>query len=832
MSVLQSASTNYSEEIKKMGSRKSFIVKVTLILLLLLIMVVITGTYAYRQFTGILEGVSETTRPDARLLTAEALQNDLNDAEISVKSFSLIPDSLFIDQFEKAKNRTFYRLTALHEITHEMTHSSVQLDSLDTLVRTKIKILEDLLLLRDKYRIGKVLRKVMFQVGEDVKKNNSDTSEERNILLRWLFKKDLDLQKEKLGDEISLNALENQVLQIKEEEEIIEAAIKAKEMELIIKDQQISDRIYRMLDDLRKSELKNIARENRAAIEIIDRTKRQIAIFSIAIGLLVLFMAYIFMNYVRGSRRYRKAMNKVKSEAEDLAYTKERFLANMSHEMRTPMNAISGFTEQIAQGPLNKQQREQIEMVQKSADHLLYLINEILDFSKLQANHLELELIGFNPRELITDLKELMRNSVEKKKLHVSVELDDSIPEILLGDPYRLRQILLNLISNAIKFTDEGGIQIRAEAECSDQSSCILKIEVIDTGIGMNQKQLKKVFKEFVQAESSTSRTYGGTGLGLAIVKMLVDLHRGNIKLTSEPRVGTCVELEIPYVVGAEKDLKLKDPTEQIELNISLEGLHILIVDDEVFNRRLLSNILTKYACTFKEATNGKEAIKLAGEEKFDIILMDARMPEINGIKATKIIRKENLKSSQSPIIALTAAVTEEDRDTYKEAGMDGFLAKPYQENDLLKAIEQVLSVSKDNNTSPENKRGKSKKIDPTKNHHLDFSQLKEIAQGDEPFYLNMLATFIEETENGIQRMQKSLKEKEWVQLADHAHKIASPAGHLGAKELHTLLKSIENTCREEKVPKNMKKQVEAAIQAANNAIEEAKHEIEQTKAN
>ena len=829
MRFAKKAFKRYTEQMKKYSSRKSFILKVSMILLLLLVLVAITGTYAFRQFTGILEGISEKTRPDARLLTAEALQNDLKDAEISVKSYSLTGDSLYLAQFEKAEVNTYSRLSELNQINEQVSTSPISFDTLEGLIQTKLTILQDLIFLNKKYEQGKGLNQILRQLQEQngLQASDVDAEGQKKNFLSWLFHKDDSTDK---ADNPDLIQLEKEVRQIKEEQEIIEAAIKSREMELIIKDQQISERIVGMLNHLRESELENIANESILAAETIDRTKIQIAIFCVAIGLLLLFMAYIFLSYVRGSKRYRRATNKARSEAEDLAYTKERFLANMSHEMRTPMNAISGFTEQIAQGPLDSQQREQIQMVQKSAEHLLYLINEILDFSKLQADRLQLELIGFKPRELIINLKKLMRNSVEDKNLMVDVELEDNIPQVLLGDPFRLRQILLNLISNAIKFTDEGGIQIRADAEIFDNSSCVLKIEVIDTGIGMTKKQLKKVFEEFVQAESSTSRTYGGTGLGLSIVKMLVDLHRGNIKLTSEPGVGTCVEMEIPYVIGTESDLEETEQFKQVDMDASMKGLHVLVVDDEPFNRQLLKNILEKYKCTYAEASNGKEAIQRADEAEFDVILMDARMPEMNGIDAAKEIKAKDLKSTNSPIIALTAAVSEEDIKTYKEAGMDGFLAKPFKEHQLVEKIDALLYENQEPKEKKTPQKAESKE---TVNSYvqMDFTELRTLAQGDEHFYLDMLNTFIETTEEGLEKMEKGLAEKDKEKIANFAHKIASPAGHLGAKALREHLKKIESMGRDDASIEALESEIKKVIKSAKSAIKETKNEIAHTRA-
>src|SRR5690606_1397772 len=323
---------------------------------------------------------------------------------------------------------------------------------------------------------------------------------------------------------------------------------------------------------------------------------------------------------------------------------------------------IAGFTEQIDKGPLTTEQKEQLSMVRKSIDHLLYLINDVLDFTKLQAGKVQLETIGFKPNDFVKDVITFLQPLAKEKNIHINSDLKTDDDLVLLGDPFRLRQIILNLISNSIKFTENGTISVSLTPIMKSNFFTNIRLEITDSGIGMTKNQLNKVFKEFEQAEVSTARNFGGTGLGLSIVSMLVKLHEGKIDISSTPNKGTTVSIEITYPVGTPEDIDLYEKIEkECENKLSLpEGLKVLIVDDEEFNRKLLTTILKQHKVLYTESINGKEAIKELKRNDYDLILMDARMPEMNGIEATKKIRKlPNEQKNNVPIIALTAAVTE-----------------------------------------------------------------------------------------------------------------------------------------------------------------------------
>ncbi|MFT5600990.1 MAG: signal transduction histidine kinase/DNA-binding response OmpR family regulator [Flavobacteriales bacterium] len=770
--------------------------KIGLIMIVVLSMVSVISMYTYKRFSEIVQNVSEVTRPDLRIVTAKTILTDVTDAENKVKSFSLSKDTVYLDQFYQIAEKVDLKLNELRDQSAEES-VDINIDTLDYLIGKKLNILNGLLVLQDEFRMQKALDKVVKKIektNSSEKSKNIDLDKRKGFLNILLNKrKEEKVKPEENTDKVIISEVSGGIKSVKKEEESIEKALIATQIALMVEDEIISKKIRTILDDFEKKELLRIKSETTAATTAVEETNFQIAMFCIVIGLLLCFMAFIIINYVRTNNRFRQALKKAKRKAEDLAEAKERFLANMSHEIRTPMNAIHGFTEQMAKGPLDKDQREQMNMVQKSTKHLLYLVNDVLDFTKLQTGKLKLEKIGFKPREVITDIINFTKPMASDKNLLIGSEVLDSIPEVLIGDPHRLRQVLLNLMSNSIKFTEYGSITVKAIPVMLNKESVQLRLEISDTGIGMSSEQLKRVFQEFEQAEVSTTRNYGGSGLGLSITRMLVELHEGNIEIKSEQDVGTTLIIEIPFEIGTECDIVTAAPT--LDLSYKLKNLKILIVDDESYNRKLLTIILGKHNAIFTEAENGREAVDEVSRNEYDLILMDARMPILNGIEASLQIRELPGKKSQIPILALSAAVSEEDKKRYENAGMNGFLAKPFSEEEIIIAISKV--TSKLSNTPKKvSEIVQGLEMQESTTVELDYSELRKISNQDIKFYTDMLQTFISGTEDGLKKIEENCLTENWDAVAEFAHRISSPCRHLSALKLHTQLKEIENRCR------------------------------------
>lgn len=380
-----------------------------------------------------------------------------------------------------------------------------------------------------------------------------------------------------------------------------------------------------------------------------------------------------------------------RDHAENMSKAKGQFLANMSHEIRTPMNGVLGTLQLLEISDLTDAQAEYVATAHKSADALLAILNDILDLSKIEAGKLSIENIGFDLREVLADMIDLNTPIAEHKHLILRCEIDESLPEFILGDPVRIRQLLLNLVSNAIKFTEQGEVNVRLKVVSTESSSVRLRIEVSDTGAGIDDLTLKKLFTAFTQADATTTRKHGGTGLGLAIVKQLVNLMRGELGVDSVPRKGSTFWFEIPAGIAAQGIKKQTQATQTVLR--PLRSARILLAEDNPVNQMIASRMLEKLGLHAVVASNGNQALKQLEQEDYDIVLMDCQMPELDGFAATRILRdyEKQMSKQRTPVIAMTANVMEGDRERCLDVGMDDYLGKPVKLTELEAVLRRWL---------------------------------------------------------------------------------------------------------------------------------------------
>ncbi len=451
--------------------------------------------------------------------------------------------------------------------------------------------------------------------------------------------------------------------------------------------------------------------------------------FSVSGTLLAILVMFIIVRYVRKTHLYQIALQSSKDEAEKLARTKELFMANMSHEIRTPVTAISGFTEQLLHEPLDENTTRTVKIIKSSSDHLANIINDILDFSKLQNGKLALEKVHFAIVEILEDVCTLFEKQSLRNNTRLSYSISPDTPHVLLGDPYRLKQILINLVSNAVKFTRNGKVHFSVNSVRKESERIELILEVIDTGIGIEESKINFIFEDFTQEEMSTTRKYGGTGLGLSIVKKLIELHNGTIDCVSRKNHGTKITCHIPYLSGDEKLIR-KDAEVPLMIPEEIRNLKVLIVDDEEYNRLLFKTILERWKVRYHEASNGMEALEMLKSDHYDLLFMDARMPGIDGLKATQFIRNEmNIPESEMPVICISAAAVNEDWQKYRNAGMNAILPKPFTEEMLLTSI---LSVIKDYKSPPAVEMVKEGNAGRDGHDKINLQNLYHISGGDE----------------------------------------------------------------------------------------------------
>ncbi len=468
--------------------------------------------------------------------------------------------------------------------------------------------------------------------------------------------------------------------------------------------------------------------------------------------------------------------------AEEAVKTKQQFLSNMSHEIRTPMNAIIGFTKVILKTELTAKQNEYLQAIKTSGDSLIVLINDILDLAKVDSGKMTFEKTPFKIALTISAMLHLFEAKIQEKNLRLIREYDSNIPEVLSGDPVRLNQIILNLVSNAVKFTESGSITMRVKMLYEDEHKVTLEFTVSDTGIGIPKGKTEKIFENFQQASSNTSRLYGGTGLGLAIVKQLVEGQGGIVKVASKVAEGSDFSFTLDFDKTKERAMLEQDI---INEKAELKNINILVVEDIVLNQLLMKTLLDDFGFGRDIADNGRIAIEKLKEKHYDIILMDLQMPEMNGFEATDYIR--NTMRSNIPIIALTADVTTVDLEKCKAVGMNDYLAKPVNEDLLYSKIVGLLrkEAEKEILLSPSK--------DSVAEKSINLAYLMQRTKSNPELMMEMISLYLEQTPPLIVSMKKSLHEKDWKGLYAAVHKMIPSFSIIGMDaDFENIAKNIQ----------------------------------------
>lgn len=498
-------------------------------------------------------------------------------------------------------------------------------------------------------------------------------------------------------------------------------------------------------------------------------------------------------NDITEKKKSEQVLIEAKELAEESLRVKEQFMANMSHEIRTPLNGIIGIIDLFSYTNLGKEQKAYLKTIKSSSETLLNILNDILDLSKIEAGKMELNIEPVSTNKLIKKVKSLFSSRAASKLIKLKFHVSEKLPAVIEADHMRIIQVISNLLANSIKFTPRGGsIDLSFNVKRETKTTVFIKVDVRDSGIGINSNDVEKLFDSFTQLDASTTKAYGGTGLGLAISKELVELMGGNISVTSSPGLGSTFS----FTFKAKKsNVILKEKVRKKKTARTLERFadrspHILVVDDNLVNREVAGEILKKSGCKVELASNGLEAVYKARANDYDIIFMDIQMPEMDGIEANKQIKKQR-KLKPPVIVAMTAYTMKEDEKRFLEAGLDDYIPKPIRANQIIGKVEDIIYGTSSEESFKEPGSDELMIINPAV-----LSQLEKF--GGREMIVNALKDFKEEAGKQVEDCNKALKKSDYVTIKKHLHTLKGSAGTMGAERIATIARKTEEPMKTE----------------------------------
>ncbi|MEO9477592.1 MAG: ATP-binding protein [Cyclobacteriaceae bacterium] len=757
--------------------RKHLSILINVALILVTLSISVLGFLTYKDLNTITANLQQETRPNENFHLYKDIMIAISHMEDQISTYRLSKEEKYLENFRSEYGSILLKIDSIKAPYPNDVNHSLLTDSLLTLFTKYHGVLKKIAQLEN-IQFDNAFSDLESGIGS-ISNQQDSASSKRVGYLKRIFKS-------KKNEEQKLEDLESQLEKLLSgvEESTLAELRKIDQLELNYSRQMniLQLKMLELLDYLENREITKTKINTLNAQELISRTKYQITLFSLLATALLMITIWILFIFTTRSKKYNAMLRKAKKNAEQLARSKEQFLANMSHEIRTPLNAITGFTNQLSKTELNDGQKEQVSIIHEASNHLLSVLNDILDITKLQSEKVELEKEQFNFTNVIKSTAEIMKIKAKEQGNEIAINIVSETPQVVLkGDSYRLKQILLNLLGNSIKFTTNGNITVSARTSNLSPKRLLLELKIKDTGVGIPKENQEKIFEEFEQASNSSAAQ--GTGLGLSIVKKIVELHHGQMALQSEVGIGTEITVILPYDIVPEGEI-IKSPSAPEEVGFEFSDLTVLVADDEVFNIKLLQAILSDHATDIKMAQDGAEALRILENQKVDIALLDIKMPHHTGWQIVNMIRNGDGPNKNTPMIALTATIAEEAHLKGARAGFNRLMRKPFPESELLQNIKMLL---------PEKTHGIDIAHEEV-NLQVSFSVETLEQLGDKEFVKDMLETFVDSSTANIAEMHDALQANDLPRLSNLAHKTVAPARHLDAKEFVLCLKAIETT--------------------------------------
>ena len=543
-----------------------------------------------------------------------------------------------------------------------------------------------------------------------------------------------------------------------------------REQELAIAGNTLVRQLLRVMQEVESDVVKQSDSSNRQSQTIVTANIRRLEWVMVGFFFLTALLAYLIFTDITKSTKYRTELEEAKDEAEYHGLAKQRFLSNMSHEIRTPLQSIIGYTEALKKD--EKPDPQNLNNLHSASEHLLYLVNEVLDYSRIISDQFTFEERTFAITPLLNEVTQMLRPTATQKGLNLSLENKFAENLFLKGDPFRLRQILYNLLTNAIKFTEKGEVILRA-AGVENQGRITLDLQVSDTGIGLSPEQSQRVFNQFEQADPSISRRFGGTGLGLSIVKSLVEGMNGNIHIKSNPGKGTTFFVKL----NLQKTETPLVEQEEVEKKSYYVNGKVWLIDDDAFILKWCSSVLAVNGIEYNCFSSAEDALNEPWDHDVKFVLTDMRMPGMNGAELCSRLRK--VAAAEVKFYVLTAQALPEERSKLLDMGFDGILMKPFHSNELLELLEKNSS--------------KRTPVQP----QLDLTLLSQMTFGDETLLREILDQFVTDSRKDIAKLQSCIANADTENMHELMHKMAGRSGQIGAKELSARFRHYEIAIRE-----------------------------------
>lgn len=778
----------------------------------------------YKGFVDLTQTRQSLSEPSKKLISLNSVLTDIYEAESNIRTYTLTQNESYLSLYLSFMGAINDKVDSLLTMVGDYPVQAEKIRFIQDLLTRKQRVLNELVALKRNDQTSRFYTKALEQVGnieldslkeasvitsvtttktsrrDSVisKSPNEDTQSGFSRFFKWFSRREpsdsviskLIVEVETQIDTLSrsvispsdslLNEVVRILTEIQTQQEMSLFNISTKELEILRSDKEIMDQVRTVVSLLEREELMNSIQ----LAEDVEQTVRRSTLMLLAMGgvafLMVIFFTWLIFRDVTKANFYRNKLLIAKQLAEKLLMVKEEFLANMNHEIRTPLSAIVGLSKQLQKSKLDSRQDFIVQSLNKSSQHLLDIVNDILDLTKIEGGFLRFESIPFNPAVVTKEVADTLMVKAQEKGIDLVVEHTKGLGLWVKGDPFRLKQILLNLIGNAVKFTHKGNVSIIfSSEEIQEKIRCTFK--VVDTGIGIPRENLDAIFDQFSQVDTSTTRLYGGTGLGLTIVKKLVELQGGSIIVESETGQGTTFTVFIEYPL-AKPQIVLTEDEEESELPKLPSNLSLIVVDDDPISQLLVSEMLKSLGVKPTVYGNPIDALKAIEQAQPAIVLTDIQMPQMSGIDLVKRVMEMHLDRAPY-IIALTANSTANRKKFFSDAGFHSALTKPFNEFDLYNIIAPILGKESIKSSSL-----------PTADRveGYDISEIKRFAGDDNESTCEILQSFIDNSKANVRYLQMFVEQRNWKGLGEVVHKMKSAFRQLKVEGIASTLEELE----------------------------------------